>query len=73
MISAAMGDTKAGNIEASGAEYVASCDGSCLMHIEGILRKRGASVKTIHLASILASAPALGKPPASRQQEEVTQ
>jgi L-lactate dehydrogenase complex protein LldE len=54
MISAAMGDTKAGNVEASGAEYVTATDPSCLMHIEGILRRRGSRARAIHLASILA-------------------
>jgi L-lactate dehydrogenase complex protein LldE len=54
MISAAMGDTKAGNAEKSGAEYVSSTDPSCLMEIEGILRRRKSRVRTIHLASILA-------------------
>jgi L-lactate dehydrogenase complex protein LldE len=54
MISAAMGDTKAGNAEASGAEYVASIDPSCLMQIDGLLRRRNSGVRAIHLASILA-------------------
>jgi L-lactate dehydrogenase complex protein LldE len=54
MISSAMGDTKAGNIESSGAEYVTAIDGSCLMHIEGILRRTRRNARTIHLASILA-------------------
>ena len=54
MISAAMGDTKAGNIELSGAEYVTALDSSCLMHIDGILRRRASQARTIHLASILA-------------------
>lgn len=54
MISAAMGDTKAGNAEKSGAEYVTSTDPSCLMQVEGILRRRNSPVRTIHLASILA-------------------
>ncbi|HTS12273.1 MAG TPA: (Fe-S)-binding protein [Candidatus Limnocylindrales bacterium] len=54
MISAAMGETKAGHAEASGAEYLASIDPSCLMHIDGILRRRKSSVRAIHLASILA-------------------
>jgi L-lactate dehydrogenase complex protein LldE len=54
MISAAMGDTKAGNAEGSGAEYVTSTDPSCLMHIEGILRRKNSPMRTIHLASILA-------------------
>jgi len=54
MISAAMGDTKAGNIEKSGAEYVTAADPSCLMHIDGILRRKNAKARTIHVASILA-------------------
>jgi L-lactate dehydrogenase complex protein LldE len=54
MISAAMGDSKAGNIEAAGAEFVTATDPSCLMHLEGILRRRGARARTMHLASILA-------------------
>jgi L-lactate dehydrogenase complex protein LldE len=54
MISSAMGETKAANAEASGAEYVTSTDPSCLMHIDGVLRQRKSRVRTIHLASILA-------------------
>jgi L-lactate dehydrogenase complex protein LldE len=54
MISAAMGDTKAGNAEASGAEYITSTDPSCLMQLDGILRHRKSPMRTIHLASILA-------------------
>lgn len=54
MISAAMGDAKAGYAEASGAEYVTASDPSCLMHIEGILRRRNSKVRTIHLSGILA-------------------
>ncbi len=55
MISAAMGDTKSENAIATGAEFVTSVDPSCLLHLDGILRKKGSSLKTIHLASILAS------------------
>jgi L-lactate dehydrogenase complex protein LldE len=54
MISAAMGDTKAGNAEASGAEFLTSTDPSCLLHIDGVLRRRKSKVRTIYLASILA-------------------
>jgi L-lactate dehydrogenase complex protein LldE len=53
-ISEAMGISKADNISAAGAEFVTAIDPSCLMHVEGILRKRGDRAKTIHLASILA-------------------
>jgi len=54
MISAAMGDAKAGSAEACGAEYVTATDPSCLMHIDGILRLRNSKVRAINLASILA-------------------
>ena len=54
MISSAMGDTKAGNAEASGTEYVTSTDPSCLMHLDGVLRLRKSAVRVIYLASILA-------------------
>ena len=54
MISAAMGDAKAENIEASGAEYVVSVDPSCLLHIDGVLRRRNSPVRTLHLSGILA-------------------
>jgi hypothetical protein len=33
---------------------VTAVDSSCLMQIEGVLRRRSSSVKAIHLASILA-------------------
>lgn len=54
MISASMGDSKAENIEASGAEYVTAADSSCLLHIEGMLRRRNSRTRAIHIASILA-------------------
>lgn len=57
-ISSAMGETKATNAQASGAQYVSSTDPSCLMHIDGILRLRNSPLRTIHLASLLAQAEA---------------
>jgi L-lactate dehydrogenase complex protein LldE len=54
-ISVAMGVSKADNIAVTGAEYVTAIDPSCLMHVQGIMEKRGDKAKTIHLASILAS------------------
>jgi L-lactate dehydrogenase complex protein LldE len=59
-ISAAMGISKADSIAASGAEFVTAIDPSCLMHVQGILGKRGDKARTIHLASILASRKAEG-------------
>jgi len=57
MISAAMSETKCGNIDATNVEFVTSCDSSCLLHIGGILKKTGSPVRPIHLASILAASP----------------
>ena len=53
-ISAAMGDSKAESIAATGAEFVTAIDPSCLLHLQGILGQRQAPTRTIHLASILA-------------------
>jgi L-lactate dehydrogenase complex protein LldE len=69
-ISAAMGDVKAGNAESSGAEFVTATDPSCLLHLDGILRRRGSKLRTIHLAGILAQtgSPAKRRPrPAAPQ------
>ncbi len=53
-ISAAMGNSKAESVAATGAEFVTATDPSCLMHLQGILGKRDATTRTIYLASILA-------------------
>ncbi len=58
MISAAMGDTKAVNIEDTGAEFVTAIDPSCLMHLDGIFGATRRKLKTIYLAGILASSSA---------------
>jgi L-lactate dehydrogenase complex protein LldE len=62
MISSAMGETKSGNAESSGAEYLTSTDPSCLLHIDGVLRRRRSGVLTIHLAGILAQTEDSGGP-----------
>ena len=53
-ISAALGNSKAESVAATGAEFVTATDPSCLLHLEGILGKRRASTRTIYLGSILA-------------------
>ena len=53
--SVAMGDDKADAVEATGAEVLASADTSCLMHIGGLLSRRGSPVRVMHLAEILAT------------------
>lgn len=53
-ISTAMGEVKCGLAAATSADYIVSNDSSCLMHIQGLLDRQGKSMKTIHLAEILA-------------------
>lgn len=55
MISTAMGETKSASALDTGAEYLVSNDSSCLMHLQGLLSRRGQKLKTIHLAEVLAS------------------
>jgi L-lactate dehydrogenase complex protein LldE len=57
-ISASMMDRKLTAIEASGADRLVSCDLGCLLHLEGGLRRRGASIKVQHLAELLDEASA---------------
>jgi L-lactate dehydrogenase complex protein LldE len=53
--SSAMLADKCAQIEESGAEICTAVDGSCLLQIGGGLSRRGSSVRTAHLAEILAS------------------
>ena len=52
-ISTAMGCVKADSIVATGAKAVVSCDPSCLLQIEGVLRKQGHAIECLHLAELL--------------------
>ncbi|HEY1490306.1 MAG TPA: (Fe-S)-binding protein, partial [Verrucomicrobiae bacterium] len=53
-ISTAMGEVKCASALETKAEYVVSCDSSCLMQIQGLADKQKQPIKTIHLAEILA-------------------
>ncbi len=53
-ISTAMGEVKCASAIETKAEYIVSCDSSCLMQIQGLADKQRQSLKTIHLAEILA-------------------
>jgi len=55
MISYAMDDVKVTSIKKTGAQYVVSGDSSCLMQIDGYLRRQNLPIKTISLAEVLAS------------------
>ncbi len=54
MISTAMGEVKCSLATETRADYIVSNDSSCLMQIQGLLDRQGKSMKTIHLAEILA-------------------
>lgn len=54
-ISIAMADQKVTNALATNAEYIISTDHSCLMHIDGYIKGKKLSLKTIHIADVLAS------------------
>ena len=54
-ISTAMVKDKATHIINSGAGTVVGCDVGCLMNIQGMLSRMGSTVKTMHIAQLLAS------------------
>ncbi|HEY9261906.1 (Fe-S)-binding protein, partial [Chitinophaga sp.] len=54
-ISMGMGEQKVNNAVNSGADYLISTDLSCLMHLDGYIRKHGSNVKVMHIADVLAS------------------
>jgi L-lactate dehydrogenase complex protein LldE len=51
--SVAMADEKLDELAGTGAEMLVGCDTSCLMHLEGRLRKRGETLPVKHLAEVL--------------------
>jgi L-lactate dehydrogenase complex protein LldE len=48
-----MGKDRIKEHAANEVEYITAADTSCLMHLEGILKRQGSDVKTIHIAEIL--------------------
>ena len=53
-ISTAMAEEKCASALATGAEWVVSCDSSCLMQIQGLADRQQRPIRTIHLAEVLA-------------------
>lgn len=53
-VSVQMGTDKIERHIATGAEYVTGPDSSCLMHMQGIARRKNMPIKFIHVAQILA-------------------
>lgn len=55
-VSVKMGIDRVADHVAHGANYITGNDMSCLMHLEGILRRQQSPVKVIHIAEILNAA-----------------
>ncbi len=54
-ISIAMAEQKVDNALKTGADYIISTDLSCLMHLDGYIRKKEYELKTMHIADVLAN------------------
>jgi L-lactate dehydrogenase complex protein LldE len=52
-VSVKMGKDRVADHINHGAEYITASDMSCLMHMEGILRRQKSDVKVLHIAEIL--------------------
>jgi L-lactate dehydrogenase complex protein LldE len=63
-VSAAMGLDKIHNALSTGAGVLCGADNSCLLHLDGMLRRAGAPMSSVHLAEILAATEAAPWTPA---------
>jgi len=55
-LSSALGKDKLQAIRDTGAQYVTAVDDSCLMHLEGLIRRQGMPLRTMHALRIMAAA-----------------
>jgi L-lactate dehydrogenase complex protein LldE len=54
-VATAMAEQKIDNALETGAEFIVSTDLSCLMHLEGFIKKQKHDIKVIHIVDVLAS------------------
>jgi L-lactate dehydrogenase complex protein LldE len=54
-IAVGMGSDKVKHAIETGAQYLISTDASCLLHMEGYIKKQNLDLKPMHLADVLAS------------------
>jgi L-lactate dehydrogenase complex protein LldE len=57
-VSTRMGQDRVGDHERHGAEFITSGDMSCLMHLEGVIRREHLPLRVMHVAEILNGAKA---------------
>jgi L-lactate dehydrogenase complex protein LldE len=55
-VSCLMGDDRIADHEQAGTEILTSTDMSCLMHLDGLIRRQGKPIRVMHVAEIMASA-----------------
>ena len=55
-VSCAMGRDRIADHERAGAEVIAGADMSCLMHLEGLMRRDGKKLRVLHVAELLEEA-----------------
>lgn len=56
-LSTALAEEKLASIERTGADAVVACDTGCLMHLAGVLNRRGSPVRCLHIAEFLNAQP----------------
>ena len=54
-VSVCMGRDKVKDHMATGAEYIVGADSSCLMHMQGVIKREHLPIQIIHIVEILAS------------------
>lgn len=65
-VSAAMGRDRIADHLDAGSEVLAAADMSCLMHLEGIIRRQQLPIQVMHVAQIMVGRPLSVNSPASR-------
>lgn len=53
-VSCKMGKDRIADHEKAGAQVITGADMSCLMHMEGLIKREGKSIRVLHVAEILA-------------------
>jgi len=61
-VSARMGRDRVADHARHGAEFIVSGDVSCLLHLEGVIRRQGLPLRTLHVAEVLAGVDGEGTP-----------
>lgn len=56
-VSAEMGRARIADHSGKGSEVLASADMSCLMHLQGLIRREGSPIEVMHVAQILTGRP----------------